>query len=706
MIKYSDILASCDDAGVSNFTYLKYISEYINSSNNDEISHEILCLLSKRQFNEEFIPIINKIYRCIGLYPSIDDGTSDFSDKIIKQLYASPLNVNNHSIIFHKEQAQAFNILNAGNNLILSAPTSFGKSLLIDAIIKSRKPQNVIIIVPSIALLDETRKRMHEFSSHYKIITHPSQSEGEANIYILTQERAFLLDENKQFDLLVVDEFYKLSEPVVEKMDSRTKILNAVFYRLHKRSKQSFLLGPNIHELTDGVRGNVKFNFIFSRYSTVHINIHMVNQPHGKEQGLISLRAGVDGPMLIHCSSPKRAMDTAMLLASSRERGEQYSNVNKLDNIINWISECYHPEWSLITFLKARIGVHHASLPRALSQLMIQWFNEQLIDTIVCTSTIIEGVNTSAKHVAIYDSQINRKEIDYFTFSNIKGRSGRYLRHPQGFVWLFHEPPNETLPLVDFPIISQPPNTPIGVLMQIDKEDLKQTSQERVAPYTHNDIMDFSTLRNNLETEPEIQLSLAREINENIYIHHPLLNWNGYPNWEQLQHCCNLIWKYFVKRGSQGVFSAKQLAFRINKLRHFTGIVDEIREIIQFRPETTTDDALSSIFEFRRNWAGHKFPQLMMILCSIQKSTFSKKGMPHGDYSFYCNSVENLFLPNGITLLDEHGIPVEISRKILDGLNESNGFDDLVRTLKTAKNLSLYLTEFELEILNNSIKYL
>ena len=76
----------------------------------------------------------------------------------------------------------------------MSAPTSFGKSLIIDAVISTRLFKNIVIIVPTIALIDETRKRLNSFSNYYKIITHPTQSKKENNIYILTQERAILDD--------------------------------------------------------------------------------------------------------------------------------------------------------------------------------------------------------------------------------------------------------------------------------------------------------------------------------------------------------------------------------------------------------------------------------------------------------------------------------------------------------------------------------
>jgi hypothetical protein len=93
---------------------------------------------------------------------------------------------------------------------VLSAPTSFGKSLIIDALLASGKFDNVVIIVPTIALIDETRRRLSRFRQRYKIITHPSQESGERNVFVLTQERAVDRKDVDDIDLLVIDEFYKL----------------------------------------------------------------------------------------------------------------------------------------------------------------------------------------------------------------------------------------------------------------------------------------------------------------------------------------------------------------------------------------------------------------------------------------------------------------------------------------------------------------
>ena len=81
-----------------------------------------------------------------------------------------------------------------------------------------------------------------------------------------------------------------------------------------------------------------------------------------------------------------------------------------------------------------------------------------MIRYLVCTSTLIEGVNTKAKNVVIYDNKINKSSIDFFTFNNIKGRSGRMGQHYIGHVYLFDTPPSDPLPLVDIPVFSEPDN--------------------------------------------------------------------------------------------------------------------------------------------------------------------------------------------------------------------------------------------------------
>ncbi|WP_416224429.1 hypothetical protein [Acinetobacter tandoii] len=73
---------------------------------------------------------------------------------------------------------------------MVSAPTSFGKSLLIEEIIASNKFKNIVTIQPTLALLDETRQKLKKYEN-YKLIVKTSQNSSleKGNIYLFTAER-------------------------------------------------------------------------------------------------------------------------------------------------------------------------------------------------------------------------------------------------------------------------------------------------------------------------------------------------------------------------------------------------------------------------------------------------------------------------------------------------------------------------------------
>ena len=116
-------------------------------------------------------------------------------------------------LLFHTLQLQIYRDLAAGRNVVLSASTSVGKSLVVDAVIASGKHRHVVIIVPTIALIDETRRRLAKrFGAAYDIVTHPTQEVDPScsTIFVLTQERALARQDLGAVSFFVIDEFYKL----------------------------------------------------------------------------------------------------------------------------------------------------------------------------------------------------------------------------------------------------------------------------------------------------------------------------------------------------------------------------------------------------------------------------------------------------------------------------------------------------------------
>ena len=57
-------------------------------------------------------------------------------------------------------------------------------------------------------------------------------------------------------------------------------------------------------------------------------------------------------------------------------------------------------------------------------------FNQKKMPMLFCTSTIVEGVNTNAKTIIVYNKPSGEKPSGKrFLLLNINGRAGRYLKH-------------------------------------------------------------------------------------------------------------------------------------------------------------------------------------------------------------------------------------------------------------------------------------
>ena len=211
----------------------------------------------------------------LGFYPYIQKNSSDlkimsFADDVRMSYFKSDFLKNTY---LHKEQKKISNYLLSGKNIIASAPTSFGKSLLIEEIVASKKYKNIVIIQPTLALLDETRLKLKKYADDYKIIVRTSQpySEDKRNLFLLTAERVMEYEPLPQIDFLIIDEFYKLS---LRRKDDRADTLNNAFLKVvNKFHPRFYFLGPNIDGITDGFAEKYDAIFYKSDFSLVDCNV-------------------------------------------------------------------------------------------------------------------------------------------------------------------------------------------------------------------------------------------------------------------------------------------------------------------------------------------------------------------------------------------------------------------------------------------------
>ncbi len=637
-------------------------------------------------------PIVNSLVRECGLFPYLD-----LEEVGTKELFAAALHRYpklDSNFILHREQREVLALLIQRKSVVLSAPTSFGKSALIDAVISADLYKNVLILVPTIALMDEVRRRLTKrFSPDWKVITHPGQEKHEKNIYILTPERTDL-NELGPLDFFIIDEFYKLGN---ETEKDRHATLNKVCYRLLQRKIPFFMLGPNIEGIPKELEDRCEFRK--TGYKTVAVNVTILDKDPVEET--ISLCKQLGDSTIVFCRSPERIIEitNGLIAAGVTTENAQAAIAAK------WAGENYHPDWHYARAMSHGIGVHHGSIPRSLAHWGVRAFNNRWLNYLLCTTTLIEGVNTRARNLIIVDSKVNRKDISFFTFSNIKGRAGRMMQHFVGNVYSFATSPQEEAPFVDLPIFTQPESTSSSILLGLDPGDLSPASAKRVENLSNNGVLKLSTLKR-LGLDPELQIATAKMLLEDPQRWATQFSWSGYPKYDQLKAINGVIWDSMGGKSvsRSGVFSADQLTkFLFDLIRK-----DLKRMIADFTSDNSPPDmAVQRTNSFMRSWAGFHFPRLFLAIGEIAEEVLGARGFEISSCAPFAIGVERLFYDAGIVALDEYGVPLPLAAKLEHLLAADNSIDGTLQRLRALNIDRLNLHQFErglLRVARDSIR--
>ncbi|WP_445407177.1 DEAD/DEAH box helicase [Acinetobacter seifertii] len=696
---------------------ISLINEF-NKHNEVHLVQDIVirCLERKKEIDRSFI--LDHLLGELGLYPYIDDKNISSKDIFRNILFGTP---QDEGKIFHIKQAEVFHRLMNGENVVLSAPTSFGKSLIIEAIIASSEFENIVIVVPTISLIDELKKKFYKYKENYKIITQVNQKIENKNIFILTQERVLELKKNLKVDFFIIDEFYKL-EPTSDS-DIRCDTLNIAFKELYSKCKRFYMLGPRINGLAEGIEQELRCKFLhFENYITVAAN-HYFYEINSKGRDEIIdmerdpilfeiLKSVNQEQTIIFCKSPQRATNLLKKIVNL----DFYKETNINSDFEAWLADNFHPDWSLISGIKKGIAYHHAQLPRSVSGLLVDLFNESKINVLICTSTLIEGVNTNAKNIIIYDDCIFRKKkLDMFTFNNISGRSGRMFEHYIGNVYILGGQPKIELPFIDVPIITQSEKASETLLLSLG-DDIFEKNKEKVNKFYEQNILPLSLLLKHQSINPNILIRLAETIMANAKSWNRIMCWsNAYPTYEQLLHMCKLLWEHFpISRMANGsVKSASHLERRIRAIIQKVDDKELIERDYSYGLENlekySVDDAIQAIFSFKKNLVGYNLPMLIYALNDVQEYVFNLYGFSKGDYRNFAINLENFYFPSTLNSLEEFGIPTQIAKKIFEkcSIDKPDEIDFVLDFIKLSdpENFN-YLNDFESYLLNRVFNYL
>ena len=334
----------------------------------------------------------------------------------------------NTNISFTSEQIRIYNGIVESERTIISAPTSFGKTMLVKEFIFKDQPNIIVFIVPTNSLADEL---LEDFTTLFSALgytifdsTKKVETISDKSIFIGTQEKYYKILEHyiDKIDLLVIDEAYKLSDKI---KGSREVILNRVFIDTINISKKIILLMPLVNSISG--LDQLKFNILKSDYAPVAKNFNSIEN---LDQRIKEDIQNVEKNNLIYFSSPKILEDFYI-----KNLKEIELPIKITDIWVKRVEDDFHPDWLPIQALKIGIGVHYGPMPKFIQKKVIDLFNTLLIKNLLSTSSIIEGVNTPTKNIYIVSSRDILGDKNLVKYKNLIGRAGRLGQHKVGNIY-------------------------------------------------------------------------------------------------------------------------------------------------------------------------------------------------------------------------------------------------------------------------------
>lgn len=392
-------------------------------------------------------------------------------------------------------QRTLWKVLQSGDNVAISAPTSAGKSFVLQAFLRDRAHAGAlttaVYLVPSRALIAEVGDAVsawirEEGLDQLSLVTIPL-SAGTALkqpcIYVLTQERMqAILTSHPEFvaDLIVCDEAQGVED------GARGVLLQNVVDQLLERrpSAQTVFAGPNIRNLQAfGTMFSLKLlREVESRAPSVVQNLILVNTrsleagritvcrlADGEESALggddlgralpsirerlvrVAERFGADKPSILYANGPADAEGVAKGL---RDVFGEVELTDRLRDLISLAKSAVHASYDLAPCLEHGVGFHYGRIPALVRRGIEAAFAEGDVRFLVTTSTLIQGVNFPAANLfACKPRKGSSKNLEVGEFWNLAGRAGRLGKEFQGNIFLidYHEwavryadQPNET----------------------------------------------------------------------------------------------------------------------------------------------------------------------------------------------------------------------------------------------------------------------
>ncbi|MDE8757134.1 DEAD/DEAH box helicase [Pectobacterium polaris] len=389
-------------------------------------------------------------------------------------------------------QYELFSSLDKSDLLSVSAPTSAGKSFVLSLSVVNKIKNNfnecIVYVVPTRALITEVSNKLRQecirAGLHDVILrTAPDVIEksnvSQGLIYVLTQERLLSLLSNSynssgfSINSLFVDEAHEIQKgkrgivlqnaielaieqhPYMQVMFSSPLISNpdyffSVFKWKYKGTHFTETISPVTQNiiLINSVKNNTKALSVTLQSPMGNINLGIFELDFVFRGGKIIQKAMLaefisksGGAVIVYENNPSNAENIAVEISKRIE-------VDDLENdyleFISLVEDEMHEKYSLLRCLSSRVAFHYGNMPSIIRNGIeyffkrgdIEYFFKRGdIEFMVCTSTLLQGVNLPAKHLILEDPHSGDIPMNRADFLNLAGRAGRLKYEFHGNVW-------------------------------------------------------------------------------------------------------------------------------------------------------------------------------------------------------------------------------------------------------------------------------
>ena len=441
--------------------------------NKAEEAIELLCLLLEKNDNElkDLIYILIDNFQLYGYIKPIE--IENFKSSFTYNAFQYTLMSYKGEHIKHLNYGQVslLDTIEEEQKLIISAPTSFGKtSLLIEYIVKNNFIlNNIIFIVPTNSLIEELYIKLlkinKELPFKYKItinINKPSIR----NIRILTPERFFSYYEYYGIaseDLIIMDEAYKIesNNNDMEVIDNRALKFRKVIELLGKSNRKVIMLSPYTYEKDESMlkymkkykvaQENRQIKYVIHNYynltNTRDFKKHFSNTmiTYDRYNNIIKKTINIlkelkEESNVVYINYPSIATQILQEIESNNIVDVGYKNDKRYNIFIKHLEDMYNveniKEWYILSALKNGIGIYVASMPRYIKREIVSLFERDILKILIVTTAFIEGVNSCAKNIIVTSGYTGGKEpLNEMELLNISGRAGRFGKRYIGNVY-------------------------------------------------------------------------------------------------------------------------------------------------------------------------------------------------------------------------------------------------------------------------------